>query len=113
MDDAVVFQLAKLLGQHALADVGNFAPQVPAAADLIPQPEQDEGLLFATDHLQGGFHRAVVLGSQFRFFYSHTYHNVSTILYYTYLFYTLVYLTLPARQRESVDFRLFHSEDAL
>ena len=69
VDDAVVFQLAKLLGQHAFTDVGNLAPQVPEAVDLIPQPEQNEGLPFAPDYLQGGFQRTVVPGSRFRFIY--------------------------------------------
>src|ERR1700730_10404590 len=32
---------------------------------LDPQPEQNEGLPFAPDHFQGGFHRTVVLGSRF------------------------------------------------
>ena len=96
VDDAVVFQLAKLLGQHAFTDVGNFAPQFTEAADLIPQPEQDEGLPFAPDHFQGGFHRAVVPGSRFRFICSHTYHGVSITPHYAYLFHTLVNLTMPA-----------------
>jgi hypothetical protein len=78
VDDAVVFQLAKLLGQHAFTDVWNFAPQFPEAADLIPQPEQNEGLPFAPDHFEGGFHRAAVQGAGFGFF-SGTYHNVSII----------------------------------
>jgi len=29
MDDTVVIQLAKLLGQHVFTDVGNFAPRFP------------------------------------------------------------------------------------
>jgi hypothetical protein len=36
---AFLITRAKLLGQHAFTDAGNFAPQLPEAADLIPQPE--------------------------------------------------------------------------
>lgn len=96
VDDAVVFQLAKLLGQHAFTDVRNFAPQFPEAAGAIPQPEQNEDLPFAPDHFQRGFHRTVVQGSRFRFFCSRAYHNVSIVPQYAYLFHALVTLTIPA-----------------
>lgn len=43
MNDAVFLKLAELLGQHAFADVGDLAPQFAEAADLVAQPEQDEG----------------------------------------------------------------------
>ena len=73
----------------------NFAPQLPEAADLIPQPEQNQSLPFAADHFQAGFYRAAVGGAGVRFFFSHTYYNVSIASYSAYLFNTLVYLTMP------------------
>ena len=97
--DAKTQELLTTIGSRARAGTvaeADFAPQVPVAAGLIPQPEQNEGLPFAPDHFQGGFHRAVVLGSRFRFICSHTYHYVSIIPQYAYLFHTLVNLTMPA-----------------
>jgi len=57
---------------------------------------QASGTLAAViDHFQGGFHRAVCWGAGFGFF-TATYHNVSIIPYYAYLFHTLVTLIVPA-----------------
>jgi len=85
VNDAVLFQLAKLLGQHAFADGGDFSPQLSEPVNFISQPEQDEDFPFAPNHVQSSFHGAVILTSPIRCLCRHTYHNVSITSFSAYL----------------------------
>src|SRR5258708_7747833 len=84
VDDPVPFELAKLLGQHPLADTGNFAAQFGEPPDGVFQPEEDDGLPFAADHVQRDLDRAIEfllccnLGHD-------TYRKISKALYFQYL----------------------------
>src|SRR5262249_23076402 len=96
-DDAVALQLPKLLRQHAFADVGDEAPQLPEPVDPGLEPEQDQGLPLAPDHVERGLHRAVVDGGLLRFPCSHTYPDVRIPFFRAYLIADAVQCTIPAR----------------
>src|SRR5215472_4838709 len=53
-DQPVVFERAKLLGQHALGDPGHPPPQLAKALSARLQMKEDDALPFAVDQIEGG-----------------------------------------------------------
>src|SRR5258707_1048825 len=69
------------------------------AANPVPEPEQDQDLPLAPDHVECGLDRAVVVWSFLHRFGGHSYPGVCMPLISAYLFQNWVHLTIPEAGR--------------